>query len=79
VFSPQWRANLYAAASRYDHDPAVVGGAVTESVRSVSANVFWTPLPKLDLGAELRFARRKLESGADGDLRRLHLVARYSF
>ncbi|MFN9737514.1 MAG: DcaP family trimeric outer membrane transporter [Pseudomonadota bacterium] len=79
VFSPQWRANLSAAASRYDPDPAVVGGAVTESVRSVSANVFWTPLPKLDLGAELRFARRKLESGADGDLRRLHLVARYSF
>jgi len=72
VFSPQWRANLYAAASRYDHDPAVVGGALTESVRSVSANVFWTPLPKLDLGAELRFARRELESGADGDLRRLH-------
>jgi hypothetical protein len=79
VFSPQWRANLYAAASRYDHDPSVVGTAVTEAVRSVSANLFWTPLPKLDVGAELRFAKRELESGADGDLRRLHLVARYSF
>ena len=79
AFSPQWRANLYAAASRYDHDVAATGSAVTESVRSLAANVFWTPLPRLDLGAELRFARRELESGASGDLRRLNLLARYSF
>jgi hypothetical protein len=78
VLNPQLRFNVYAAASRWDHD-AAAGGAVNESTRSLSTNVFWTPLPKLDLGAELRFARRELASGASGDLRRLHLIARYAF
>jgi hypothetical protein len=79
VFSPSWRVNLYAAASRFDHDDAVAGGTVTRATRSVSANVFYTPVPKLDLGAEWRLARRELENGARGDLRRWHLLARYSF
>jgi hypothetical protein len=48
-------------------------------VHSVHANAIWTPLPKLDLGMELIYGERELESGADGDLRRLHVHARYSF
>jgi hypothetical protein len=52
---------------------------VTDKVDSLSLNLFYTPTPKLDLGAELRFATRELESGAEGDLDRLHLLARYSF
>jgi hypothetical protein len=79
AFNPKTRFNIYYAASRYDNDPALTGTAVTESVSSWSVNLFYTPTPKLDLGAELRFANRELESGVDGDLRRLHLVARYSF
>lgn len=78
VFSPQLRGNLYAAASRFDHDPAA-GGAVTDRTRSIAANLFYTPLPKLDLGVELRLAERELESGAEGSLTRLHAIARYSF
>jgi hypothetical protein len=79
AFSPQWRGNIYYAASRYDHDTALTGSAVTDKVDSLSLNLFYTPTPKLDLGAELRFATRELESGAEGDLDRLHLLARYSF
>ena len=30
-------------------------------------------------GVPLRFANRELESGADGDLRRLHFIVRYNF
>lgn len=78
VFSPQLRGNLYAAASRFDHDPAA-GGAVTARTRSIAGNLFYTPLPKLDLGVELRLAERELESGAEGRLTRLHAIARYSF
>jgi hypothetical protein len=79
VFSPQWRGNVYYSVGRYDNDVALTGSAVTESSDSLSVNLFYTPTAKLDLGAELRFANRQLESGADGDLHRLHLVARYSF
>lgn len=52
---------------------------VTDSTRSIAANPFYTPLPKLDLGVELRRADRELESSADGLLTRLHAIARYSF
>lgn len=78
VFSPQLRGNLYAAASRFDHDPAA-GGAVTDRTHSIAANLFYTPLPKLDLGVELRLAERELENGDEGRLTRLHAIARYSF
>jgi hypothetical protein len=79
AFNAKTRFNIYYATSRYDNDVALTGTGVTESVDSLSLNMFHTPTPKLDLGAELRFATRKLESGAEGDLNRLHLVARYSF
>jgi len=45
----------------------------------ISANLIYSPLPKLDVGAELRFADRELESAVDGSLARLHFLAKYSF
>ncbi len=81
VVSPRWRGNLYVAASRYDHGalPAAAAAGATHAARSVAANVFWTPAPRLDLGAELRLATRVREDAARGELHRLQLVARYSF
>lgn len=79
VFNPQLRTNLYWSASRWDNDVALTGLGVTESVQSVSANLFYTPVPRLDLGLEYRHGRRTLESGAEGDLDRLHFIARYAF
>ena len=79
AFSPQLRGNIYYAAANYDNDVAITGSAVTKSVSSLSANLIYSPLPKLDLGAELRFADRELESGVDGSLARLHFLAKYSF
>ncbi len=78
-FSPALRGNLYYAASSYDNDADLTGGGVNKDVSSISANLMYSPLPKLDLGAELRYAERELESGVDGSLTRLHLLARYSF
>ena len=34
---------------------------------------------KLDVGLELRFAEREIETGASGRMRRLQAVAKYSF
>jgi hypothetical protein len=79
VFSPSLRSNLYWSAAHYDNDIALTGPGITKSVSSLSGNLIWTVLPKLDLGVELRLAERELESGADGDLRRLHFHAKYSF
>ena len=79
VFNPKLRSNLYWSASRWDNDVALTGPNVTESVHSLSANLFYTPVPRLDLGLEYRHGSRTLESGADGDLDRLHFIARYAF
>lgn len=79
AFDPKLRGNLYYSAANYDNDTALSGTAVTSDVQAFSANLIYSPLPKLDVGAELRFANRELESGADGDLRRLHFIVRYNF
>lgn len=79
VFSPQWRSNLFYSHAQLDNDTALTGTALTRSAQSLHANLIYTPLPKLDVGAELIFGRRTLESGESGDLRRLHTHVRYSF
>ena len=79
VFSPKLRGNVYYAAAHYDNETAFSGLGVTRRVHSLSGNLIWTVLPKLDVGAELRLANRELESGADGDLRRLQMHVKYSF
>ena len=79
VFSPKLRTNLFYARSQYDNDVAHTGLGITRMVHSVHANAIWTPLPKLDLGVELIYGVRELESGADGDLARVHFHAKYNF
>jgi hypothetical protein len=79
VFDPKLRGNLFYSRAELDHDVALTGSALTRRVHSLHANLIWTPLPKLDLGLEAILGQRELESGADGELRRLHFHAKYSF
>jgi hypothetical protein len=53
--------------------------SAAKSSWSWTANIFYSPLPKLDLGAEFRGATAEREDGADGDLNRLQLTTKYSF
>lgn len=79
VFNPGLRGNLYYARSQWDNDTALTGFGITRRVQSAHANLIWSPVPKLDLGVEAIWGERTLESGADGDLIRLHTMARYTF
>ena len=79
VFSPQWRSNLFYSMAQFDNDTALTGLGVTESARSIHANLIYTPFPKIDLGAELIFGERELESGATGEINRLHMHVKYNF
>lgn len=79
AFSPKLRSNVFWSAAQFDHDTALTGAAVTEQVQSYHANLIYSPLPKLDIGAELIWGERTLENGADGELRRLHTTVKYSF
>ncbi|QCU72763.1 hypothetical protein E5843_13965 [Luteimonas yindakuii] len=79
VFNPRVRGNLYHARSQWGNEIAWTGTGVTSKVQSWHANLIWTPYPKLDLGVEAIWGERTLESGVDGELIRLHTMARYSF
>ena len=79
VFNPKLRGNLMLSRAQFDNDTDWTGFGVTESAQSVHANLIYSPFPKLDIGAELIWGNREVESGADGDLRRLHTTVKYSF
>ena len=79
AFSPKLRGNLFYSMAQFDNDPALTGLAVTESARSIHANLIYSPIPKIDIGAELIFGERELENGQSGDLDRLHMHVKYNF
>lgn len=79
VFDPKLRGNLMFSRAQFDNDTDWTGFGVTRSAQSIHANLIYSPFPRLDIGAELIFGNRELESGADGDLRRLHTTVKYSF
>jgi hypothetical protein len=79
AFNPKLRGNLFVSAASYDNDPLISGLAVTRSARSIHANLVYTVLPKLEIGAELIHGTREIESGLDGVLRRLHMHVKYNF
>jgi hypothetical protein len=79
MFSPALRGNVFYARSQWDNDTDLTGFGVTRRVHSAHANLIWSPVPKLDLGIEAIWGERTLESGTDGELIRLHTMARYTF
>lgn len=81
VFNPKLRGNLYGSLASFDNDndTATSGTGATEKVGSIAANLVYSPYPKLDIGIEGRLGRRWLESGAEGDLARLHFHVKYAF
>ncbi len=79
AFSPKLRTNLIYARSDYDNDASITGDLVTRRVQSIRGNVFYTPMPKVDVGAELMYGVREIENGKKGDITRLQFTTKYSF
>lgn len=79
VFDTKLRGSLMFSRAQLDNDASWTGLGVTRSAQSIHANLIYSPFPKLDIGAELIWGNRELESGADGDLRRIHTTVKYSF
>ncbi|TXH77317.1 MAG: hypothetical protein E6Q88_01585 [Lysobacteraceae bacterium] len=79
AFSSKLRGNVFYSMAHFDNDRILTGLTVNERAQSFHANLIYSPIPKLDIGAELIFGQRSLENEADGDLRRLHTHVKYSF
>jgi len=83
LWSDKWRSTVAYSMQSYDNDADLSrttdGYSANKSSYSVLFNLFYTPIPKLDIGAEYRHANRELENGTDGDLDRVQLTTKYSF
>jgi hypothetical protein len=77
-WSDQWRSNFTYGYLTIDN-PSEAPTGVTKEASSIHANLIFTPAPKLDIGAEIMYAERTLESGVDGDMTRLMISAKYAF
>jgi hypothetical protein len=78
-WNQQWRSKLTLGYLSVDNDIERTGTSVTKKASSVHANLIYSPLPKLDFGIEFLYAKRKIESGADGDLTRVQFSAKYAY
>lgn len=79
VWAPGWRSSLIWSAQKVDNDIGFTGLAANRSAQSLHANLIWSPVTAFDVGAELMFADREIETGASGDMTRLILFAKYGF
>ncbi len=79
MWSSKLRSTLSYAMEEYDNDTDLTGTGANKSSDSWTINLFYSPIPKLDIGAEYRRANRELESGVDGDMDRLQFTTKYSF
>ncbi len=79
VFTPKLRTNLFYSRAEYDQDTDLTGLGITKGAQSAHVNLIYTPLPKLDLGAELIWGQRELENGDRGELNRLQTHVKYNF
>ncbi len=77
-WTDKWRSNVTLGYFQASDDTEFTGVAETKNVRSIHANLIWTPVPKLDIGVEGIFASRVIESDARGDLTRFMFSTKYN-
>jgi hypothetical protein len=73
------RSTFSYAFQEYDNEVNLTGPNANKSSNSWTVNLFYSPIPKLDIGAEYRMATAERENGAEGDLDRFQLTTKYSF
>lgn len=77
-WSDKWRSTVSYAMSEADN-PSGVSGATTESVSNYNVNLMYSPTKNLTFGTEYIHAEREVESGLDGDMKRLQFMGKWAF
>ena len=73
------RSTAFYSVGNYDNPNTLNGSGANQASESWSLNFFYSPIPKLDIGAEYRWAKRELENNDNGTLNRLQFTTKYSF
>jgi hypothetical protein len=79
MWTSKLRSTFSFAMQEYDNESILSNSTANKSSNSWTVNLFYSPIPKLDLGAEYRMATAERENGDDGDLDRFQLTTKYSF
>jgi len=79
IWNDRFHSSFGASFSSADNDTAISGFAVPQNYRSAHADIIWSPINRMSLGAEYVWGRRQDESGDDGTLNRLQFSARYLY
>ncbi|MEM9253921.1 MAG: DcaP family trimeric outer membrane transporter [Pseudomonadota bacterium] len=63
----------------YINNPSFVSGDAYKDTLRFSANLFWSPTPRIDIGGEYLWGRRENQNGDEGDATQIQLSLRYRF
>jgi hypothetical protein len=77
-WTPNLRSSLELSATD-SNPPDGTAAGINRASRSQHLNLIWSPLPAVNLGAELIHGERRVVGGDRGSLNRLQLAAQYSF
>lgn len=80
-FDESWRANIASAVVQYDDNNAYAKANPTANKQLVdhAINLFYTPVPHVDLGVEYHLGERENFKGDTADVSRVNVSARYTF
>ncbi|KAA8977078.1 MULTISPECIES: DcaP family trimeric outer membrane transporter [Gammaproteobacteria] len=77
IWTSQWRSNFTVSHVSSDNDDEM--GNVMKSASSAHANLIYSPISNLDLGGEVIWGDKEMESGSNGELHRLQFTAKLGF
>lgn len=75
---PQLRSNFTFGVVDVDN-PGFLQGDAYQSTLRASANLLWSPIPRIDIGGEYLWGRRQNEDGESGDATQLQFAIKYRF
>ena len=78
-WNDRFHSSLGASFSNADNDTAISGFAVPLNYQSAHADIIWSPVNRMSIGAEYIWGRREDESGDTGMLNRLQFSAKYLY
>ena len=79
LWTDQLHSSVGASFSGAANNTAISGFAVPKNYQSAHADIVWSPIDRMSLGAEYIWGRREDESGDDGTLNRLQFSAKYLY
>ncbi|WP_066552043.1 DcaP family trimeric outer membrane transporter [Croceicoccus bisphenolivorans] len=79
VWNEKTRSTIAGSYFKADNPTDLTGTSPTDTVWNAFANIIYSPVPKLDVGVEYMYAERENEAGADGNMQKVQVSAKYSF